>query len=49
MAKVRTTVTIDDDVLEAVTKLADKEERSVSGQIVYFVKLGLETYWKNKK
>lgn len=46
MAKVRTTVTIDDDVLAAVTELADKEERSVSGQIVYFVKLGLEAYKK---
>lgn len=47
MAKVRTTVTIDDDLLAEVTELADKEERSVSGQIVYFVKLGLEAYKKD--
>jgi len=40
--KVRTTITIDEELLEAVTALAEKEERSVSQQIVYFVKEGMK-------
>lgn len=40
--KVRTTVTIDEDLLKAVTELAEKEERSISQQIVYFIKEGMK-------
>lgn len=43
MAKVRTTVTIDEELLREVTELAEIEERSISQQIVYFIKLGLKT------
>lgn len=42
MAKVRTTLTIDEELLKEVTKLAEEEERSVSQQIVYFIKIGLK-------
>ena len=41
MAKVRTTITLDEELLAAVTELAEQEERSVSGQIVYFIKIGM--------
>ena len=44
MAKVRTTVTIDEELLKAVIELAEKEERSISQQIVYFVKEGIKKY-----
>lgn len=42
MGKVRTTITIDEELLNEVTRLADEEERSVSQQIVYFVKEGMK-------
>lgn len=45
MSKVRTTITIDEELLKEITKLAEKEERSISQQIVYFAKEGI----KNKK
>jgi len=48
MPKVRTTITIDDDLLKEVTELAEKEERSMSQQIVYFIKMGMKGE-KNKK
>lgn len=44
MAKVRMTITIDDELLKEVTELAEKEERSISQQIVYFVKEGIKKY-----
>lgn len=42
MAKVRTTITIDEELLEEVTKIAEERERSISQQIVYFVKVGVK-------
>ena len=42
MAKVRMTVTIDEELLKEVTELAEKEERSISQQIVYFIKIGMK-------
>ena len=42
MAKVRTTITIDEELLKEVTGLAEEEERSISQQIVYFVKVGMK-------
>lgn len=44
MAKVRTTVTIDEELLKTVIELAEKEERSISQQIVYFIKEGMKKY-----
>jgi hypothetical protein len=41
MAKVRTTVTIDEELLKEVTELSEEEERSISQQIVYLIKLGM--------
>lgn len=46
MAKVRMTITIEEELLKEVTDLADEEERSISQQIVYFVKVGMQ---ENKK
>lgn len=48
MAKVRTTITLDEELLDTVTKISEEEERSVSQQIVYFIKLGVEAYKKEK-
>ena len=42
MPKIRTTITIDDELLKEVTELAEKEERSMSQQIVYFIKEGMK-------
>jgi len=42
VAKVRMTVTIDEELLKEVTELAEKEERSISQQIVYFIKIGMK-------
>lgn len=42
MLKVRTTITLDEELLKAVTDLAEEEERSVSQQIVYFIKIGMK-------
>ena len=42
MAKVRMTITIEDELLKEVTDLADGEERSISQQIVYFIKMGIK-------
>jgi len=42
VAKVRMTITIDDELLKEVTELAEEEERSISQQIVYFIKLGMK-------
>ena len=42
MAKVRMTITIDDDLLKEVTDLSEEEERSISQQIVYFIKDGMK-------
>jgi len=49
VAKVRTTITLDDELLKAVTELSEEEERSISQQIVYFIKLGLETHKKKDR
>lgn len=46
MAKVRMTITIEEELLKEVTDLAEEEERSISQQIVYFIKEGMK---KNKK
>ena len=43
MAKIRTTITIDTDLLKEVAKLSGKEERSISKQIVYLIKKGIGT------
>lgn len=42
MATTRTTITIDEELLKEVTKLSDKEERSISKQISYLVRKGME-------
>jgi metal-responsive CopG/Arc/MetJ family transcriptional regulator len=42
VSKVRTTITLDEEMLKEVTELADEKERSVSQQIVYFIKVGLK-------
>jgi len=44
MAKVRTTITLEEELLKAVTDLSEEQERSISQQIVYLIKLGLEAY-----
>jgi hypothetical protein len=46
VGKVRTTITIDEELLNAVTEVSEEEERSVSQQIVYFIKVGLEAHKK---
>ena len=46
MAKVRTTITLEEELLKAITDLSEEEERSISQQIVYLIKLGLEAYKK---
>lgn len=38
MEKTRTTITIDQDLLDEITKLAEKEERSVSQQISFILR-----------
>lgn len=48
MAKSKISITIDDDLNETIRQLAEKEERTVSQQITYLLKLGLETYWEKK-
>lgn len=48
VGKTRTTITIDEDLLKDVTELADEEERSISQQIVYFVKKGYEAHMEEK-
>lgn len=45
MAKIRTTINIEEEILKEVTKIAEEQERSISQQIVYFIKVGL----KNEK
>lgn len=47
MAKVRMTITIEEELLKEVTELADEEERSISQQIVYFVKVGMQAHKKD--
>lgn len=42
MAKSKITITIDSELHEKLKKIAEKEERSVSQQITYFIKIGLE-------
>ena len=42
MSKVRTTITIDEELLKAVTELSDEQERSVSQQIVFLIKEGMK-------
>lgn len=42
MAKVRTTITLDEELLKAVTERSEEEERSISQQIVYFIKIGMK-------
>jgi hypothetical protein len=42
VAKVRTTITLDEELLKAVTELSEEEERSISQQIVYFIKEGMK-------
>lgn len=49
MAKVRTTITLEEELLKAVTDLSEEEERSISQQIVYFIKLGLEAHRREKE
>lgn len=44
MAKVRMTITIEEELLKEVTELADEEERSISQQIVYFIKEGMKAH-----
>jgi predicted CopG family antitoxin len=42
MAKMKTTITIDEELYEKLKEVAGKEERSVSQQITYFIKIGIE-------
>lgn len=42
MAKMKTTITIDEELYEKLKKVAEKEERSVSQQITYFIRIGIE-------
>jgi metal-responsive CopG/Arc/MetJ family transcriptional regulator len=42
VSKVRTTITLDEELLKEVTELAEEKERSVSQQIVYFIKMCLK-------
>jgi len=42
VAKVRTTITIDEELLKEVTEYADEQERSISQQIVFFIKEGMK-------
>jgi len=42
VAKVRMTITIEEELLKEVTELAEEKERSISQQIVYFVKVGMK-------
>jgi len=44
MVKVRTTITLDEELLAAVTELAEQEERSISQQMVYFIKIGMKMH-----
>jgi predicted CopG family antitoxin len=38
MTKIRTTITIDEELYRELVDVSDKEERSVSQQITYLVK-----------
>lgn len=42
MAKIRTTITMDESLYEEIKEMSHKVERSISKQIIYLVKKGKE-------
>jgi predicted CopG family antitoxin len=42
MGKIRTTITIDEELHKELAEMSDKEERSISQQIAYLVRKGKE-------
>lgn len=42
MAKIRTTITIEEDLYRDIETMSGEEERSISQQITYLVRKGME-------
>ena len=42
MAKIRTTITIDEELYREIIDMASGKERSISQQVVYLVRKGME-------
>jgi predicted CopG family antitoxin len=49
MAKIRTTITIDEEFLKELAEMSSKAERSISQQIVYLVRKGKEFETQSEK
>lgn len=42
MAKIRTTITMDEELHKDIEDMSDREERSISKQVIYLIRKGIE-------